>query len=116
MLSSCATNYTISTNVDQDKIEHYFSPTQVTIFQDESEFSGRSHYLGMVEGESCQQKAQHDSPDKIIARTNARREAYQLKANAIIFTGCSAVIKDNGAKACYATLLCYGKAYQIEQK
>jgi len=116
LLSSCATNYTISSNIDQGKIKHYFSPSHVKIYPDESEFNGRYHYLGMVDGEYCQVKANQQSADKITARTNARRKAFKLKANAIVFTGCSEPIKDTGSKQCISTTICYGKAYNIEQK
>lgn len=113
-IASCASNYTISTNIDPNNIKHYFGPTQVMIYQDESEFTHRYHYIGMVEGESCQAKQHHNAPDKITARTNARRKAYQLQANAIVFTGCSDAIKDSGDKQCHASVICYGKAYQVE--
>jgi RcsF protein len=115
MLSGCATNYTKSTNLDKDNFQNYFSHTQVKIVADESEFSGRYKLIGMVEGQNCQAKPHHAAPDKIAARTQARRQAFKQKANAIIFTGC-ALIDDNQAnKKCHATIVCYGKAYQVEQ-
>ncbi|WP_448212171.1 Rcs stress response system protein RcsF [Colwellia sp. MEBiC06753] len=108
---SCAPISTVETNLDRKNFEHYFSPGQVTIYKQESEFDGKYKMLGMVEGESCQVKPHHAAPDVIDARTDARRAAYQLGANAIVFSGCTQV----QTKECHAVAICYGKAYQVEQ-
>jgi len=114
-LSACSSQYTVSTNLDKENFKSYFSHSQVKVFEDESSFSGRYKLLGMVEGQDCQAKAHHAEPDKITARTQARRQAMKQQANAIIFTGC-ALINDNQAnKQCVATVVCYGKAYQVEE-
>lgn len=112
-LSACSSQYTVSTNVDKENFQQYFSHAQVQVVQDESKFSGQYKLIGMVEGESCQLKAHHAAPDEITARTNARRQAYQQQANAVIFTGCALLNGQQANKKCLQSLVCYGKAYQV---
>jgi RcsF protein len=114
-LSACSSQYTVSTNLDKENFQSYFSHTQVNVVKDESELLGKYKLIGMVEGQDCQTKVHHAAPDKVVARTQARRQAFEQHANAIIFTGC-ALINDNQAnKQCIETVVCYGKAYQVEQ-
>ena len=116
---SCSTNYTVSTNIDSNNFEEYFSPAKVTIYQSEQDFVSYYKFIGLVEGEDCQLAAHLAAPDEINARTNARRQAYQQKANAIIFTGCAVIDAENVMpdpikKQCLSTVVCYGKAYQVD--
>jgi RcsF protein len=114
-LSACSTQYKVSTNLDKENFKSYFSHSQVRVVEDEKEFMGRFKLIGMVEGQNCQVKSHHAAPSEILARTQARQQAFALEANAVIFTGC-ALIDDNQAnKQCVATVVCYGKAYQVEQ-
>ena len=118
LLLSCNSNYTVSTNLDSNNFKEYFSPSKVTIYQSEQEIAQRHKFIGLVEGEDCQLKEHHAAPDKIIARTNARKEAFKQQANAIVFTGCAtidaAMANQRPAKQqCLSTLVCYGKAYQV---
>ncbi len=114
-LSACSTNYTVSTNLDKENFQNYYSHTQVKIVEDKSEFSGRYKLIGMVEGQNCQIKPHHAEPDKIAARTQARRQAFDKQANAIIFTGCALINDDKANKQCHAAIVCYGQAYQVEK-
>ena len=111
----CAKINDISTNLDRDNFKHYFSPTKVKIVESEKELTGKYKFVGLVEGESCQAKAHHAAPNEIDARTQARREAYELEANAIIFSRCVMIEEDQAAKYCVASTVCYGRAYQVEQ-
>lgn len=110
-LAGCAKISQVSTNLDAENFKNYFAPTEVTIVENESAFTGKYKMIGGVEGSNCQAKAHHAAPDKIEARTEARKKAYELGANAIVFSGCTAV-KTN---QCHANIICYGKAYQVEQ-
>jgi RcsF protein len=114
-LSACSSQYTVSTNLDKENFKNYFSPAQVKVVKDEHEFVGRYKLIGMVEGQNCQARAHHAAPDQIAARTQARRQALKMQANAVIFTGCALIKDDQANKQCAATLVCYGKAYQVEQ-
>ncbi|REL26540.1 rcsF protein [Thalassotalea euphylliae] len=115
LLSSCAKISTVHTNLDRENFSHYFSPGEVTIFDNEQAFPGKYQMIGMVEGEHCQAKAHLAPPDKIEARTQARRNAYQLGANAIVFSGCAEVTHQQiESRQCHASIVCYGKAYQVE--
>lgn len=120
LCTSCATNYDISTNLDQDNIKQYFSASKVRIYNSEQEFTGKYKYIGIVEGQDCQAKPHHAIPDKINARTNARQHAFNLQANAVIFTSCAKLNSrqlkqnDSDTKQCYALIICYAKAYSID--
>jgi len=119
LLISCNSNYTVSTNLDRNNFKEYFSPSKVTIYQSEEEITKRYKFIGLVEGEDCQLKAHHAAPDEINARTNARRIAFQRQANAIVFTGCAVVDstmtnQSPQKQQCLSTLVCYGKAYQVD--
>ena len=118
LLISCNSNYTVSTNLDSDNFKDYFSPGQVTIYESEKAIINRYKFIGLVEGDDCQLKSHHAAPDKINARTSARKQAFEREANAIVFTGCAMIdaIIDNQQPEktqCLSTLVCYGKAYQI---
>ena len=114
-LSACSAQYSLSTNLDKENFRNYYSHSQVNVVEDESQFLGRYKLIGMVEGQNCQAKSHHALPDKIEARTQARRNAFEQQANAIIFTGCALINDDQANQKCVATVVCYGKAYQVEQ-
>lgn len=116
LTAGCAKINDVSTNLDRDNFKHYFSPTKVKIYNSEKEFPSKAKFLGLVEGESCQEKAHHAAPNEIDARTEARRQAYQLEANAIIFSQCVLIEDDKAAKNCLATTVCYGRAFKLEHE
>jgi len=109
LLGGCSSQYNVSTNLDEENFREYFSPARVRIFQNEQEFPGDHRYVGLVEGQDCQIKPHHAAPNKINARTEARRQAYDKNANAVIFTGCT----DIESQVCTRLLVCYAKAYQV---
>ncbi len=111
LLSSCAKQYAVSSNVDGKNFSEYFSPSEVTIYENEQSISEKFKLIGIIEGEDCQLKPHFAAPDPIIARTNARRKAFEQGANGIIFTGCTEI----KSKACIAQLVCIGKIYQVEK-
>lgn len=114
-ITSCGNINEVSTNLDRDNFKNYFSPTTVKMYNSEKDFKGKAKFIGLVEGESCQEKAHHALPNEIDARTEARRQAYKLEANAIIFSQCVLIEDDKAAKYCIASTVCYGRAYKVEQ-
>jgi RcsF protein len=114
-LSACSSTYTLSTNLDKENFKDYFSHSQVKVVEDESAFADRYKLIGMVEGQNCQEKSHHAPPSEIEARTQARKAAFGKQANAIIFTGCVLINDDQANQQCVASIVCYGKAYQVEQ-
>ena len=114
-LSACSSTYTLSTNLDKENFKDYFSHSHVKVVEDESDFTGRYKLIGMVEGQNCQAKSHHALPNEIEARTQARKAAFEKQANAIIFTGCALMNDDQANQQCVSTIVCYGKAYQVEQ-
>tara|TARA_B100000767_G_C19399912_1_gene383468 strand:+ start:175 stop:567 length:393 start_codon:yes stop_codon:yes gene_type:complete len=113
-LSACSAHYQMKSNLDVGNLMKYFSPSKVAIYDSEEDIKEKYHFIGAVEGESCQQKPYHQQADELTARTNARRNAYLLKANAIVFSGCALIDGDKAAKYCISSYLCYGKAYRID--
>jgi len=109
LLASCSGNYTFESNVKPDNANGYFSASKVEIFKDETEFMSSFQYVGLVEGEDCQQEQHLAPPDVINARTQARQMAFSQKANAVIFTSCV----DIETKHCIAQVVCYAKAYRL---
>ncbi|MDO6446880.1 Rcs stress response system protein RcsF [Colwellia sp. 1_MG-2023] len=126
LLTACTSHYQVKTNLDNSNFKDYFSPAAVKIYQDEqsmlksktvsnAQSSNKYRYLGAVEGDDCQEKAHHQAPDEINARTDARRKAFNLGANAIIFSGCALIENNEADKKCLATTVCYGRAYQLSE-
>lgn len=114
LCAGCAKISNISTNLDRENFKHYFSPTKVAIVEKEQDLTTKFKFIGLVEGESCQEKSYHSAPNEIDARTEARRNAYKLGANAIIFSQCVIIEDDKAAKQCLASMVCYGRALQVE--
>ncbi len=114
LLVSCESQYKVSTNLDQENFRHYFSANEVTVFENESDIKTRYQNLAAVEGESCQTQEHHEPADEITARTDARRQAFELGANAIVFSGCTLIDSKTADKQCITTRVCYGRAFQVE--
>jgi len=108
-ISGCANHYTFSSNLDRQNFEQYFAPSHVKVFPNASDLPMNSQYLGVIEGQDCQAKVHLAEPSMTIAKTDALRNAYAKKANAVVFTGCASV----STKQCVQQLICYGEAYQL---
>lgn len=121
-VSACGTHYQVSTNLDKENFQQYFSASEVKIFESEQAMPSQRQFIGLVEGQDCQVKSHHAQPDKIIARTQARQQAYEKKANAVVFIGCAELSskqlaqlsQSNDAKQCHAITICYGKAFAVK--
>jgi len=111
LLSFCASNYEVSTNLDRDNFVQYFAPAKVKVYNSEQDIQGNYIEIGHVEGEDCQEKAHHAIADEQIARTDARRKAFNQGANAIVFSGCATVT----TKQCVSQMICYGRTFKVEQ-
>ena len=123
LLSSCSTGY-ISTNLDKQNFNEYFSAANVDIYTNEKNIKAHYQFIGTVEGQDCQKKSHHAVPDEIIARTQARRSAFEIQANGVVFSNCALLTQEqlaqlnnsNDAQQCHAILICYAKAYAIDTK
>jgi RcsF protein len=120
MIASCSNNY-VASNLDKNKIERYFSASQVDIYKQEQDIKTRYEYISAVEGQDCQVQPHHAAPDEVNARTQARRQAFNKKANGVIFTGCTLLTpqqlsqhnNSNDAQQCHAVVICYARAFLI---
>jgi RcsF protein len=111
-LVGCSGRYAFDSNIKGDNFTEYFSANEVKIFSHEKEFTAPHQYVGIVEGDDCQTKVHLASPDKVNARTAARKAAYKQEANAIVFTSCV----DIESQQCVAQIVCYGKAYKVGEQ
>lgn len=124
LITSCSGNYTFNSNIDKKQIAEYFAPSKVVIYNNEFELPKPYTYAGLVEGQDCQLKPHHAQPNKVNARTEARKLAYKIGANAVIFTGCAVIDSKeafknlNSAKVqqCHSMVVCYGKAFTTTEK
>jgi len=111
-LVACTGQYHFNSNLKSEVFTEYFSASEVKIYTHENKLKIPNKYIGVVEGDDCQTKEHLAPPDKVNARTSARKTAYKLKANAIIFTTCVEI----DSKQCIAQVVCYGKAYQVDKQ
>lgn len=109
-LTACS-NYDFSSNVDRDNFEQYFRPSQVTVYDKQSLKGQEYRVIGSVEGSSCQEEEKALPADAKEARTKARINAYELKANGIIFQSCINFPRD---ETCVTNIICYGQALEVE--
>ena len=120
-ITSCNSRH-VSTNLDKENFSNYFSASKVKIYQQEKEITTRYKYIGVVEGQDCQIKPHHATPDEINARTQARHQAFEKQANGVIFTGCALLSSkklaqlnnSSDAQQCHAIVICYARAFVIE--
>ncbi|WP_394175122.1 Rcs stress response system protein RcsF [Thalassotalea litorea] len=108
-LASCSSNMRVETNLDEENFTEYFAAGSVDVFESTNALPGPAKFIGLVEGESCQMKASDATANAADARTEARKKAAGLKANAVVFTSCI----DIDEPQCHQLLVCYGKAYQL---
>jgi RcsF protein len=121
LITSCNSRH-VSTNFDKENFSDYFSASKVKIYEQEKDIKTRHNYIGVVEGHDCQIKPHHAAPDEINARTQARRQAFEQQANAVVFTGCALLTSEqlaklnnsNDAQQCHAIVICYAKAFAVE--
>lgn len=124
LLASCTMGPHVSTNMDKENFTRYFSPAQVKIYKSESDITEKHQFISTVEGQDCQEKAHHALPDEVNARTQARLNAYDLQANGVVFSNCALLTKEdldklnqsNDAQQCHALVICYARAYVVEEK
>ncbi len=107
LLGGCAGEYTFNSNLDGQAIDDYFKAGEVQLFQ-ETQPKGPYELKGMVEGESCQERAQDVPASVSEARTMARRAAADKGANGLIIKRCALI--EEPSKACVSQALCVGQA------
>lgn len=113
-ISACSGNYSFNTNLDRENFEEYFKAGNVQIITEDDLPHLNYRELGLVEGEACQAKPHHDEPSEADARTDARRKAAEMGANAVMFETCLLTKPENDT--CVSVRLCYGRAMVIGEK
>ncbi|GGI74345.1 Rcs stress response system protein RcsF [Shewanella gelidii] len=108
LLSACANNYTFHSNLNSQAVETYFKPGTVVVF-DESNLPKQTYQtLALVEGESCQAKANDQPASAQEARTQARLNAANIQANGLIVRRCTTF--EQADNQCISRVSCVGHA------
>lgn len=108
-LTGCS-NYSFSSNVDKENFDDYFKPSQVTVYSKSDITDLDYQLLGAVEGSSCQQRSNQLPADIKEARTKARINAANMKANGIVIQSC---INFEADDTCLSNIICYGRAINV---
>jgi len=109
VLSGCS-SYQFSSNLDKENFDEYFKPSQVTVYSKADLKDLDYQFIGAVEGSSCQEAVNERPADIKEARTNARINAADMNANAIVFQSCLNFPAD---KVCVSNIICYGRAFDV---
>ncbi|WP_299493861.1 Rcs stress response system protein RcsF [uncultured Shewanella sp.] len=108
LLSACNSNYTFNSNLNRDAIEDYFKPSEVTVYEGDTQPLGQYELKGLVQGEACQVEKNGVPVTLADARTLARRAAADKNANGLIIKNC--VLVAEPTPGCFSSALCIGQA------
>ncbi|WP_341503513.1 Rcs stress response system protein RcsF [Gallaecimonas sp. GXIMD4217] len=108
-LAGCAGSYQVDSNLDGAAIQDYFVPSRVAVYSPDALAGKPYRSLGLVQGQHCQQAANAPPASLAEARTDARRQAYQLGGNGIVFRQCL-LLSEDAAPGCLSQALCQGEA------
>ena len=112
-LTACS-SLSFHTNLDPGNFTEYYKPSRVEVLQGEAELDRRPYVsLGQVAGLACQAGERDYIATEADARTDARRKAADLGANAILFTRC---VRINDTPACRVSVTCYGDALRADER
>jgi len=109
LLSGCS-NFQFSSNLDKDNFDEYFKPSQVTVYTKPQLADLDYTFIGAVAGSSCQEDENDRPADIKQARTNARINAAEQNANAIVFQSCLTFKAD---KSCISNIICYAQTFHV---
>ena len=110
-LTSCASNYQFESNIEPDKVKQAFMPSIVNVYPSVNALPEQHRFISLVEGESCQKTTNEPPATEAQARTDARRQALAMNANAVVFTGCVEVPDEQ----CQHLMVCYGASYTVKE-
>ncbi|SHH76801.1 Rcs stress response system protein RcsF [Ferrimonas marina] len=109
-LAGCSSDYSFSSNLDPKNFETYFAPGQVQLVE---HIPSNAERLGLVEGYSCQASSRDPIPQTADARTELRKAAAELGANAVRIQHCAEL--EPNTDGCLASIACYGEAAVLSQ-
>ncbi|MBW8190444.1 hypothetical protein K0504_05290 [Neiella marina] len=109
LVTACAGDYDVSTNLDPQNFKNYFKPSEVVVYSEQT-LPENAKRAGAVSGLSCQ-ATPHDVPaSNADARTDARIKSANLGANALIIDVCETE-SDTREPQCVELITCYGRAF-----
>ena len=111
VLTSCS-NFEFKTNLDPQNFKEYFKPSYVTEVDEDDLATVPNKSLGIVSGLSCKIKDTDAQANEADARTEARKKAVDLGANAIKFGKC---VRLENTPACQVSVTCYADALIIDE-
>ena len=109
-LVACS-SFEFKTNLDPQNFKEYFKPSAATEVTDADIENKPTHLLGVVEGLSCQVTEDDPVATEANARTDARKKAADLGANAIKFGKC---VRLENTPACKVSVSCYANAIAVD--
>lgn len=109
LLSACASDYQVNTNLDRQNFENYFKPSSVIIYNADTLPEG-SQRLTDVTGTSCQATPEDVPASGADARTQARIKAADVGANALVIDVCDSEV-DTRNPNCSELITCFGRAF-----
>ncbi|WP_232784951.1 Rcs stress response system protein RcsF [Psychromonas sp. MB-3u-54] len=111
LLSTACSNLDFSSNLDKKNFDDYFKPSRVTVYEKSQLQNLDYKFIAAVDGSSCQQEEKDRPADIKEARTNARINAAEMKANGIVFQNCLTFERD---ASCISNIICYGRAINVK--
>ncbi|MED5524442.1 Rcs stress response system protein RcsF [Gallaecimonas pentaromativorans] len=114
LLTGCAGDYQVNTNLDKERISDYFTPGKVEVVGSDALAGQRYKILGLVSGESCQEEANLPPAQASDARTDARTQAAKMGANAIVIRQCLSLSGKEAAPGCLTQVICQAQAIEME--
>lgn len=124
MFKSCALIFVVScglcacesvafnTNLDPDNFKDYYKASAVEDSTYEGLTGKNYKSLGLVRGLSCQIDDRDFPANEADARTDARRKAADMGANAVVFGKC---VKINKTPSCQVSVTCYADALLVNE-
>lgn len=113
LFAGACSNFEFKSNLAPSNFKEYFKPSAVSEVNDEMIANTPSRSVGFVEGLSCQISENTAIATEAEARTEARRKAADLGANAIKFGKC---VHLRETPACYVSITCYADALVVDEQ
>lgn len=110
VLSGCQ-DVSFESNLSPQNFVEYAKPATVDVYTSDELAEHRYRSLGLVSGLACQETEDDFIARESEARTDAKIQAADMGANAIVFGKCVRLEK---TKACNVSVTCYGEAFKVD--
>ncbi len=112
LLTACS-SVSFDSNLNPHNFSEYFKPSQVETVT-YAELADKTYsVLGAVHALSCQQNADDFPANAADARTELKRKAADMGANALVIHQC---VRAEDTGACTLSVTCYGDAIYVPER